>query len=79
MRRRDSRNLAIERVKPKSVPVDAELRENEVKGVVKFFNTYKGYGFVDIKHLRTLRNCGIHNPTEGQQILLHVSDEGKGP
>ncbi len=30
-------------------------------------------------HLRTLRNCGIHNLTEGQQILLHVSDEGKGP
>ena len=79
--------LAIERVKPKSVPADAELSENEVKGVVKFFNTYKGYGFVDIGadkrdvfvHLRTLRNCGIHNLTEGQQIPLHVSDEGKGP
>lgn len=30
-------------------------------------------------HLRTLRNCGIHHLTEGQEILLHVTDEGKGP
>jgi cold shock CspA family protein len=30
-------------------------------------------------HLRTLRNCGIHHLTEGQEILLHVTDEGKRP
>jgi len=79
--------LAIERVKPKAASADDELRENKVRGVVKFLNTFKGYGFVDIGadkrdvfvHLRTLRNCGIHNLTEGQEILLHVSDEGKGP
>ena len=57
------------------------------QGQVVWYNERKGYGFVDIGadkrdvfvHLRTLRNCGIHNLTEGQQILLHVSDEGKGP
>ena len=46
------------------------------QGQVVWYNERKGCGFV---HLRTLRNCGIHNLTEGQQILLHVSDEGKGP
>ena len=54
---------------------------------MKFFNAYKGYCFVNIGeneqdvfvHLRTLRYCGIHHLTEGQEILLHVTDEGKGP
>jgi len=30
-------------------------------------------------HLRTLRNCGIHNLKEGQTLLIVVDDEGKGP
>ena len=79
--------LAIERAKPRSVAADTELQENEVRGTVKFFNAFKGYGFVNIGenerdvfvHLRTLRSCGIHHLTEGQEILLHVTDEGKGP
>ena len=79
--------LAVERAKPLSVATDAELQEYEVRGTVKFFNAYKGYGFVNIGenerdvfvHLRTLRNCGIHHLTEGQEILLHITDEGKGP
>ena len=79
--------LAVERAKPLSAGTDAELQEHEVKGVVKFFNADKGYGFVNISenvwdvfvHLRTVCNCGIHHLTEGQEILLHVTDEGKGP
>ena len=78
---------AVERAKPLSVAADAEIGEHEVRGTVKFFNAYKGYGSVNIGenerdvfvHLRTLRNCGIHHLTEGQEILLHVTDEGKGP
>ena len=65
--------LALERGKPLSVTTDAELQEHEVKGVVKFFNADKDYGFVNIGenvrdvfvHLRTLCNCGIHHLTEG--------------
>lgn len=79
--------LAVERAKPLSVAADAEIGEHEVRGTVKFFNAYKGYGSVNIGenerdvfvHLRTLRNCGIHHLTEGREILLHVTDEGKGP
>ena len=79
--------LAVERAKPLSVSTDTEIQAHEVKGIVKFFNADKGYDFVDIGeserdvfvHLRTLRNFGIHHLTEGQEILLHVTDEGKGP
>ena len=78
--------LAVERAKPLSAGTDAELQEHEVKGVVKFFNADKGYGFVNIGenvrnvflHMRTLCNCGIHHLTERQEILLHMTDEGKG-
>ena len=77
----------MERAKPLSVATDAKIGEHEVKGTVKFFNAYKGYGSVNIGenerdifvYLRTLRNCSIHHLTEGQKILLHVTDEGKGP
>ena len=57
---------------------DCELLENEVRGIVKFFNIEKGYGFIDVGqterdvfvHLHTLRNCGIHNLREGQNLLV---------
>ena len=79
--------LAVERAKPLSVATDAEIGEYEVRGTVKFFNAYKGYVSVNIGgnkqdvfvHLRTLRNCGIHHLTEGQEILLHLTDEDKRP
>jgi CspA family cold shock protein len=79
--------LAVERAKPLSVATDAELREHEVRGTVKFSMLTKAMASVNIGenerdvfvHLRTLRNCGIHHLTGGQEILLHVTDEGKGP
>ena len=66
---------------------DDRRRREKYDGVVIWYNERRGYGFVDISenerdvfvHLRTLRNCGIHHLTEGQKILLHVTDEGKGP
>lgn len=79
--------LSLERAKPESVAANTEPEENEVRGTVKFFNSFKGYGFVSVGddqpevfvHLRTLRNCGINHLMEGQQILLQITDEGKGP
>ena len=71
------------------IPVcrEDEMDEDEVQGVVKFFNSSKGYGFIEVGgderdvfiHLRTLRENGIHHLKEGQRLLLHVTDEGKGP
>lgn len=30
-------------------------------------------------HMRTLRSCSIHNLIQGQELLLNITDEGKGP
>ena len=80
---------AVERSAPPSLPKDTILRENELRGVVKFFNPLKGYGFIEVEgnedasdvfiHSRTLQACGIRTIAEGQSLLLLVSDDGKGP
>lgn len=74
---------------PPALPVDTEPEENELRGIVKFFNSQKGYGFVEVTdedrkydafvHSRTLQACGLRTISEGQHLLLHVSDDGKGP
>ncbi len=80
----------IEREAPASLPSDTEPQENELRGIVKFFNPLKGYGFIEIEggdktksdvfiHSRTLQACGLRTITEGQSLLLFVSDDGKGP
>ena len=79
--------LSIQRVQADSVPKNAAPGQDEVQGRVKFFNTFKGYGFIEIGHdqqvvfvhLRILRNCGIHNLIQGQELLLNITDKGKGP
>ena len=79
----------IAREAPVSLPSDTQIREDEVRGVVKFFNPVKGYGFIEIEgdksrsdvfiHSRTLQACGLRTIAEGQSLLLFVSDDGKGP
>lgn len=77
----------IERQKVQTATEDELPGENEIKGVVKFFNINKGYGFIEVGddardvfiNLRTLRECGVHTLREGQLLLLTVDDEGKGP
>ena len=82
--------LAVERMVPESLPKDTVLRENEVRGIVKFFNPLKGYGFIEIQgteeagqdvfvHSRTFQACRIRSIAEGQNLLLLISDDGKGP
>ena len=79
--------LSIQRVQADSVPKNTAPGQDEVQGRVKFFNTFKGYGFIEIGHdqqdvfvhLRTLRNCGIHNLIQGEKLLLNITDKGKGP
>ncbi|MQX37930.1 hypothetical protein GHC57_15520 [Roseospira navarrensis] len=55
-------------------------------GVVKFFNAYKGFGFVTREpdeadvfvHVRTLEQCGLSDLIEGQTVTMSVSEGPKG-
>ncbi|MFT6556641.1 cold-shock protein [Sneathiella sp.] len=62
---------------------DSEL----IEGIVKFFNTEKGFGFVtpmdasrDIfVHMKALEKSGLGMLEAGQQVRLNVKDGEKGP
>ena len=79
--------MSIERAKSDTIPSDSEPLEDEVRGSVKFFNTAKGYGFVEVGdeeadvfvHLKTLRNFGIYHLNEGQKLFLKITDDCRGP
>ena len=80
---------ALSRKAPESLPKDKPPDADEIRGIVKFFNPLKGYGFIEVVddpdmsdvfiHSRTLQACGLRTIAEGQPLLLHVSDDGKGP
>lgn len=55
-------------------------------GTVKFFNTQKGYGFIQpddgskdvFVHISALQSAGIHSLVEGQKVRFDiVSERGK--
>jgi CspA family cold shock protein len=58
------------------------LRES---GSVKWFNSAKGYGFIEIDggedvfvHFSAIQSDGYKTLTEGQRVELEVSDSPKG-
>lgn len=65
--------MPIEPAKSDTIPSDSKPLEDKVRGSVKFFNTAKGYSFVEVDdaeadvfmHLKTLRNFGIYHLNEG--------------
>ena len=46
--------LAVERAKPLSVSTDTEIQAHEVKGIVKFFNAYKGCGLSILARMKEM-------------------------
>lgn len=67
------------------IPDPAQIPDGD-SGVVKFFNAYKGFGFVTrdgdeadvFVHVRTLEQCGLFDLTEGQIVVMEVSTGPKG-
>ena len=59
---------------------------NRITGTVKFFNTAKGYGFVQpddgskdvFVHVTALQRSGIQELTEGDKITFVLEDDRRG-
>ena len=63
-----------------------KLRRNMPKGKVKWFNSTKGYGFIDPEegdkdvfvHITAVRSAGMQNLDEGQEVEYDlVENNGK--
>lgn len=60
---------------------------NSVKGVVKWFNEEKGFGFLTpseggkdvFVHFRSIASEGFKSLNEGQQVQFNVESSPKGP
>ena len=59
---------------------------DRIKGIVKFFNTSKGYGFVQPEdgskdifiHISALERAGIQSVFEGDKLSFVIEDDRKG-
>ncbi|MBB4286951.1 cold shock domain-containing protein [Roseospira goensis] len=77
---------AVLEVPEPSCAADPETLNEGLTGVVKFFNAYKGFGFVTrdsdqadvFVHVRTLEQCGLFDLVEGQTVRMTVSEGPKG-
>jgi CspA family cold shock protein len=56
------------------------------RGIVKWFNDSKGYGFIELSegedvfvHHSAIQMEGFKTLSEGQEVELEVQDGGKGP
>lgn len=60
--------------------------EERVEGKVKWFNTEKGYGFIEREigddvfvHYTAIRGVGFRNLMEGQDVEFTIKEGIKGP
>lgn len=69
-------------------PVDAEPEDDADKerGTVKWFDTNKGYGFIQAEdgqdvfvHFRAIRSKGHKSLSEGQKVRFRITQGNKGP
>ena len=67
-------------------PIRKDTYLNRITGTVKFFNTAKGFGFVQPEdgskevfvHVSALERAGIHGLNEGDRITFVLEDDRRG-
>ena len=58
-----------------------------IKGKIKWFNSTKGFGFIErddkekdvFVHISAVRNAGINSLSEGDALTFEVEEGPKGP
>lgn len=56
------------------------------KGTVKFFNTQKGFGFIQqdgggadvFVHISDVERSGLHSLSDGQKVSFDIVDDNRG-
>lgn len=84
--------LFLERLKRRRIGINIDEKRNSIKGTimqkgtVKWFNSTKGYGFIQPEdgskdvfvHISALEQAGISNLLEGQKVSFELtSNKGK--
>ncbi|MBQ0726656.1 MAG: cold shock domain-containing protein, partial [Thalassolituus oleivorans] len=66
--------------------VESDVEDGRERGVVKWFNVKKGFGFITwdegedvFVHFRSIRGQGHRSLTEGQRVKFSVVRGQKGP
>tara|TARA_B100001250_G_scaffold412730_1_gene444731 strand:+ start:4050 stop:4526 length:477 start_codon:yes stop_codon:yes gene_type:complete len=66
--------------------VEEDVEDGRERGVVKWFNVKKGFGFITwdqgedvFVHFRSIRGQGHRSLTEGQRVKFNVVQGDKGP
>lgn len=62
-----------------------DMADERIEGTVKWFNSSKGYGFIQVEgsddvfvHYRSIRSEGYKTLNEGQKVRLTVKTGAKG-
>ncbi len=74
------------RYRPSGTVVESDVEDGRERGVVKWFNVKKGFGFITwdqgedvFVHFRSIRGQGHRSLTEGQRVKFTVVRGQKGP
>lgn len=74
------------RYRPSGTVVESDVEDGRERGIVKWFNVKKGFGFITwdqgedvFVHFRSIRGQGHRSLTEGQRVKFTVVRGQKGP